>query len=103
MSSNIIGQFLKTRWYPIFLPRCKVSKFKVSGWKVIVINSGQDAAKPILCRRIVDDKEMYIGYNDLLTRFINEKTFIDMARHYGYKLSHKIDGQMTFEPSNSKA
>lgn len=103
MTNNIIGKFLNTNWYPIFLPTCEVNRFQVSGWKVIVINAGEDSAKPLLCRRIFDDKEMYIGYNDLLTRFINEKTFIDMARHYKYKLTDKSGGQMTFEPSNSKA
>ena len=101
-NTNIVGDFLKTTWYPIFLPTCEVNNFKIRGWRVVVINSGDDPAKPLLCRRPFDDKEMYTSYDTLLTRFINEKTFIDMACHYGYKLSYKDNSEMTFEPFDSK-
>jgi hypothetical protein len=101
-NTNIVGSFLKTIWYPIFLPTCNVNSFKIKGWRVIVINSGQDPAKPLLCRRLSDNKEMNIGYDELLSRFIGEKTFIDMAHHYNYRLSNKDNGEMTFEPFNSK-
>lgn len=92
---------MRTIWYPIFLPVCKVKNFKICGWKVIVINAGQDPANPLFCKRISDDKEMYTNYETLLTRFIDEKTFIDMAKHYGYELHNKINSELTFEPFNS--
>lgn len=98
-----MGNFLRITWYPIFLPTCEVNSFKVKGWKVVVINAGADPAKPLLCKRLFDNKEMYIGYDALLTRFIDEKTYIDMARYYSYKLINKNNGEMTFEPCDSKA
>lgn len=100
---NNVGSFLSTVWYPIFLPTCTVKKFTVKGWKVIVINSGEDINKPLLCRRPCDGKEMHIGYNQLFTRFIDETTFIKMADHYHYGLIEKGNAELTFQPYDSKA
>ena len=93
---------LRSKWYPIFLPKTAVNSFEIKGWKIIVINAGTTPGKPLLCKRYGDNKEQFLNFQDIEKNFLSEDNFIKFAAHYGYQLTDKQEGVLKFEPLKSK-
>jgi hypothetical protein len=94
---------LRTKWYPIFLPKSVVNSFKIQGWKILVINSGTTPGKPLLCQRYGDAKKQHLNFQDIEKNFLAEDNFIKFATHHGYHLIDKQEGILKFEPIKSRS
>jgi hypothetical protein len=95
-----ITQILKKLWFPIFLPNCKVSKFKVAAWKIAVFG-GYQHGKEIVIRQMTTDRTMETTFVELLQDFLTRENFIGYAQASGYKLASETEFELIFEPNTN--
>ena len=84
----MIGKLLRGIFFPKFLPNKNFKKFNISGWKITVLNGGA-AGKPIALKRLSDEEQLFVSYQDLEKNFYLEDDYIKFANLNGFKLLKK--------------
>jgi len=94
MSLSLI---LKTKWFPIFLPRGKTTSVKLPAWKILTINATDTAGQQLICKRLKDDKTISISFKDLERKFLPEPICIYYMEQNAYVLDNKTNNELIFK------
>ena len=91
-----LGIVLRARYYPKFVPGSAITSFKLRGWRILVINSGTVAGKPLLCQRFGDKRTEHFNFMDLEKDFLMEDQLHQFYAKHGFTGEKVEDGIFQF-------
>ena len=75
-----IAYLFKNRFFLPFKPAAAIKKAKIPIYKVSVLNAGNGPENQILLKRLTDDENLYVSYQQMEKVFLNVET---IANYYG--------------------
>jgi len=88
----MITALLRQRWYPIFLPKSGVKKYKIYAWKAV----GFHPFEGVFFNRLFDSKAKRLSVAAAEKNLLSEDAYIKYAKHNKFKLSAKSDVYLEF-------